>query len=160
MDQRTDLPAHEIGEEHKQSQRHGGGATAGEVDGEDQGEHGDETGQHAPGRGGCNPDSGDEKAKSGDAKDLGEEGRGGFTLTFDDRGPRTGSWIEFAIDGIVHDGCSIVLLLQYRTRKLEEGCGGPHCEEQSELPSDAGTSCCSRKTRHLVGIARLAFFMT
>jgi hypothetical protein len=76
LDERPDLPAHEIGEDEKHAERDGRAGLAGEADGEDKPENDDEADEGSPcGRGG-DTERRDEEAQRGDGEHLGEQGGG------------------------------------------------------------------------------------
>jgi hypothetical protein len=83
LDEGTDLPAHEVGEGEKKSERNGGVGLAGEVDGEDKTQDDDEADEGPPGGRGGDANGGDEEAERGYAEHLGQQRRGLLACAFD-----------------------------------------------------------------------------
>ena len=100
LDERADLPAHEVGEGEEEAEGDGGVGLAGEGDAEDEGEDGDEAGQGAPGRRGVDADGCDEEAEGGDAEDFGEERGGAFAGDVDDGAVGSGVGVEGVHGGL------------------------------------------------------------
>lgn len=84
LDERTDLPAHEVRQDEKHAKREAGAGLAGEADAEHEPHDDDEADKGSPGRRGGDSEGRDEKSERGDGEHLGEQ-RGGLLARDVDR---------------------------------------------------------------------------
>ena len=129
VDERADLPAHEIGEEEEEAEGDGGVRLFGEGDGKDEAEDGDEAGKGAPGGRGGDAGGGDEEAEGCDAQDLAEESGGGLG-DVDSGLPGAGAGVELAFCGVGHAGAPVCFSLDVLAAALIRGtaCVGEYAE--------------------------------
>ena len=88
MNQRANLPAHEVGEGEEKAKRKHRTRLTGEGDAEDKSKHQDHPGKCAPGRRGRNAERRNQEAERGNAEHLGKQRRSLFAGYIDDGGKR------------------------------------------------------------------------